>query len=134
MDLKVTYIQFNHVDGRYFISGSLDAKVHIWSIPDRQVVDWSDLHEMVTAACYTPDGQGALVGSYKGSCRIYNTSDNKLQQKNQINLQNKKKSHQKKITGFQFAPGSTSEVLVTSADCRIRVIDGVELVHKFKGD
>ncbi|KAK2639137.1 hypothetical protein Ddye_026932 [Dipteronia dyeriana] len=130
----VTCIQFNPVDDRYFISGSLDAKVRIWSIPDRQVVDWNDLHEMVTAACYTPDGQGALVGSYKGSCNFYNTSENKLQQKRQINLQNrKKKSHQKKITGFQFAPGSSSEVLITSADSRIRVIDGDDLVHKFKG-
>lgn len=130
----VTCIQFNPVDDRYFISGSLDAKVRIWSIPDRQVVDWNDLHEMVTAACYTPDGQGALVGTYKGNCRLYNTSENKLQQKSQINLQNKKKkSHHKKITGFQFAPGSSSEVLVTSADSRIRVVDGVDLVHKFKG-
>ncbi|CAL0310141.1 unnamed protein product [Lupinus luteus] len=130
----VTCIQFNPVDDRYFISGSLDAKVRIWSIPDRQVVDWIDLHEMVTAACYTPDGQGALVGSYKGSCHLYNASENKLQQKSQINLQNKKKkSHQKKITGFQFALGSSSEVLITSADSRIRVVDGVDLVHKFKG-
>ncbi|KAK4714764.1 hypothetical protein R3W88_020671 [Solanum pinnatisectum] len=130
----VTCIQFNPVDDRYFISGSLDAKVRIWSIPERQVVDWNDLHEMVTAACYTPDGQGAFVGSYKGNCCQYNTSDNKLQQKAQINLQNKKKkAHQKKITGFQFVPGSTSEVLITSADSRIRVVDGVDLVHKFKG-
>ncbi|XVE50333.1 hypothetical protein DITRI_Ditri01bG0153800 [Diplodiscus trichospermus] len=130
----VTCIQFNPVDDRYFISGSLDAKVRIWSIPDRQVVDWNDLHEMVTAACYTPDGQGALVGSYKGSCRLYNTSENKLQPKCEINLQNKKKkSHQKKITGFQFAPGSSSEVLITSADSRVRVVDGADLIHKFKG-
>ncbi|KAL8205499.1 hypothetical protein R6Q57_009050 [Mikania cordata] len=130
----VTCIQFNPVDDRYFISGSLDSKVRIWSIPDRQVVDWNDLHEMVTAACYTPDGQAALVGSYKGSCRLYNTTENRLQQKSQINLQNKKKKpHHKKITGFQFAPGSTSEVLITSADSRIRVVDDDELVHKFKG-
>ncbi|CAH9088223.1 unnamed protein product [Cuscuta epithymum] len=130
----VTCIQFNPVDDRYFISGSLDAKVRIWSIPDRHVVDWNDLHEMVTAACYTPDGQGALVGSYKGSCHLYDTSENKLQQKGQIYLQNKKKkSHQKKITGFEFVPGSTSRVLVTSADSRIRVIEGVDLVQKFKG-
>ncbi|KAI3675398.1 hypothetical protein L1987_84988 [Smallanthus sonchifolius] len=132
----VTCIQFNPVDDRYFISGSLDSKVRIWSIPDRQVVDWNDLHEMVTAACYTPDGQAALVGSYKGSCRLYNTTENRLQQKSQINLQNKKKKkkpHHKKITGFQFAPGSTSEVLITSADSRIRVVDDVDLVHKFKG-
>lgn len=53
----VTCIQFNPVDERYFISGSLDAKVRIWCIPDHKVVDWSDFHEMVTAACYTPDGQ-----------------------------------------------------------------------------
>ncbi|CAA7049141.1 unnamed protein product [Microthlaspi erraticum] len=130
----VTCIQFNPVDENYFISGSLDAKVRIWSIPDHQVVDWNDLHEMVTAACYTPDGQGALVGSYKGTCYLYNTHDNKLQQRKEINLKNKKKkSNHKKITGFQFVAGSSSEVLVTSADSRTRVIDGVDLVHKFKG-
>ncbi|KAJ6806063.1 WD repeat-containing protein 44-like [Iris pallida] len=130
----VTCIQFNPVDHDFFISGSLDEKVRIWSIPDRQVVDWNDLHEMVTAACYTPDGKGALVGSHKGSCHLYDTSDNKLHQKSQIDLQNKKKkSSRKKITGFQFAPGSSSEVLITSADSRIRVVDGTELVHKFKG-
>ncbi|KAI3820577.1 hypothetical protein L1987_08125 [Smallanthus sonchifolius] len=130
----VTCIQFNPVDDRYFISGSLDAKVRIWSIPDHQVVDWNDMHEMVTAACYTPDGQAALVGSYKGSCFLYNTTENKLHQKSQINLQNKKKSpRHRKITGFQFAPGTTSEVLITSADSRVRVVDGLDLVHKFKG-
>ncbi|RYR25132.1 uncharacterized protein [Arachis hypogaea] len=32
----------------------------------------------------------------------------------------------------QFAPGSSSEVLITSADSRIRVVDGVDLVQKFK--
>lgn len=57
----MTCIQFNPIDDRYFISGSLDAKVRIWSIPDRQIVDWNDLHEMVTAACYSPDGQVAIV-------------------------------------------------------------------------
>ncbi|XP_076948294.1 uncharacterized protein LOC143620486 [Bidens hawaiensis] len=129
----VTCIQFNPVDDRYFISGSLDAKVRLWNIPDHQVVDWNDMHEMVTAACYTPDGQGALVGSYKGNCCLYDMTENKLQQKGQINLQNKnKKTRHKKITGFQFVPG-TSEVLITSADSRVRVVDGLELIHKFKG-
>ncbi|CAL5030877.1 unnamed protein product [Urochloa decumbens] len=99
----VTCIQFNPVDDRYFISGSLDEKVRIWSTQNREIVDWHDLHEMVTAACYTPDGQSALIGSNKGSCHIYDTSDNRLLQKKQIDLQNKKKkSSQKKITGFQF--------------------------------
>ncbi|XP_042469249.1 WD repeat-containing protein 44-like isoform X1 [Zingiber officinale] len=125
----VTCIQFNPVDDRYFISGSLDNKVRIWSIPDRQVIDWKDLHEMVTAACYTPDGQGALIGTHRGNCHLYDASDSKLIQKSQVDLKNRKK----KITGFQFAPGNPSKVLVTSADSQIRIIDGDELVHKLKG-
>ncbi|KAL4557213.1 hypothetical protein LXL04_035386 [Taraxacum kok-saghyz] len=70
----VTCIQFNPVDERYFISGSLDSKVRILSIPDHQVVDWNDMKEMVTVASYTPDGQAAIVGSYKGSCCLYDTT------------------------------------------------------------
>lgn len=58
--LAVTCIHFNPVDDNYFISGSLDAKVRIWSVTNRQVVDWVDFHEMVTAACYAPDGQVLL--------------------------------------------------------------------------
>ncbi|PKA60623.1 U4/U6 small nuclear ribonucleoprotein PRP4-like protein [Apostasia shenzhenica] len=130
----VTCIQFNPIDDNYFISGSLDAKVRIWSIPDRQVVDWSDLHEMVTAVCYSPDGQGALVGSHKGSFRLYSISDNKLAQENQIDIRNKKKkSHAKKITGFQYAPDNSSEVMVTSADSQIRLCHGVDIIRKFRG-
>ncbi|KAJ3689266.1 hypothetical protein LUZ61_018430 [Rhynchospora tenuis] len=130
----VTCIQFNPVDNRYFISGSLDEKVRVWSIPDRKIVDWYDLHEMVTAACYTPDGQGALVGSHNGGCHLFDTSENKLHYKSQVDLHGRrKKSRHKKITGFQFVPGSTSEVLITSADSRIRVVNGTELVHKLKG-
>ncbi|KAK9116646.1 hypothetical protein Sjap_015593 [Stephania japonica] len=129
----VTCIQFNPVDDRYFISGSLDAKVRLWSIPDRQVVDWTELHEMVTALCYTPDGQGALVGSHKGSCRLYDISDFKLDQKEQIHIQSKKKSQAKKITGFQYVPVTSSEVLITSADSRIRIFNGSSVTHKFTG-
>lgn len=55
--VAVTCIQFNPVDDNYFISGSLDGKVRIWSIPERHVVDWIDAREMVTAATYTPNGQ-----------------------------------------------------------------------------
>ncbi|KAF5737164.1 WD-40 repeat family protein [Tripterygium wilfordii] len=129
----VTCIHFNPMDDNYFISGSLDAKVRIWSIPDRQVVDWSDLHEMVTAACYTPDGQNALIGSHKGTCRMYSAEDCKLEQQHQVDIRTKKKSNTKKITGFQFSPMNPSEALVTSADSRIRILDGTDIVHKFRG-
>lgn len=129
----VTCIQFNPIDDDYFISGSLDGKVRVWSIPDRQVVDWTDLHEMVTAACYTPDGKGAMIGSHKGSCRLYNINDCKLEKKDQYVVQSKKKPQSKKITGFQFSPWNPSEVLVTSADSRIRIFNGSQLIQKFRG-
>ncbi|CAN6380836.1 unnamed protein product [Urochloa humidicola] len=132
----VTCVQFNPADDGYFISGSLDCKVRIWSVPDRQVVDWSDVSDMVTAACYTPDGQAAIIGSHKGSCRFYKTTDCKLNQEAQIDMSisKKRKSQAKKITGFQFAPGNPSEILVTSADSQIRVFNGITVLQKFKGN
>ncbi|VVB12946.1 unnamed protein product [Arabis nemorensis] len=129
----VTCVQFNPLDEDYFISGSLDAKIRIWNISNRQVVEWNDLNEMVTAVCYTPDGQGAFVGSHKGNCRLYSAEDCKLDQTNHIDLQNRKKAQAKKITAFQFSPINPSEVLVTSADSRIRILDGTELIQKFRG-
>ncbi|XP_037418968.1 WD repeat-containing protein 44-like [Triticum dicoccoides] len=131
----VTCIQFNPADEGYFISGSLDCRVRVWSVAERQVVDWSDLNDMVTAASYTPDGQAAIVGSHKGCCRFYKTRDCKLNQEAQIDMSisKKRKSQAKKITGFQFAPGNPSEILVTSADSQIRVFNGITVLQKFKG-
>ncbi|XP_042481169.1 uncharacterized protein LOC122061775 [Macadamia integrifolia] len=129
----VTCVQFNPVNDNYFISGSIDGKVRIWEIPGSQVVDWTDIREIVTAVCYRPDGQGGIVGSLTGNCRFYDASDNFLQLDDQICLQGKKKSPWKRITGFQFSPTDPSKVMVTSADAQIRILDGVDVVCKFKG-
>lgn len=53
----VTSIQFNPVDNDYFISGSIDGKVRIWEISSGQVVNWTEITEIVTAVCYRPDGK-----------------------------------------------------------------------------
>ena len=53
----VTSVQFNPVDDDYFISGSIDGKVRIWAILGCQVVDWTDVTDIVTAVCYRPDGK-----------------------------------------------------------------------------
>ncbi|KAL0344543.1 UNVERIFIED_CONTAM: WD repeat-containing protein 44 [Sesamum radiatum] len=128
----VTCIQFNPVDENYFLSGSLDGKVRIWSIPDRHVVDWTDLHEM-----------GAIIGSHQGVCRIYSIDDYKMEHRchfqPKIKAQTKKlpgfqsQPQAKKVTGFQFTPWDPSEVLITSADSRIRIYSGSELIQKYRG-
>ncbi|KAF5821118.1 putative transcription factor WD40-like family [Helianthus annuus] len=129
----VTCIQFNPTDDDYFISGSLDKKVRIWNIPSRKVVDWSDLHDMITSICYYPDGQGAIVGLHNGNCKSYSTADCKLELKDQIELHTKAKADPKKITSFQFSPSNPSEVVITSADSRIRIIEGLHVVEKLIG-
>ena len=53
----MTCVQFNPEDDRYFISGSIDGKVRIWGLSNHRVIDWFDVKEAVTAACYQPDGQ-----------------------------------------------------------------------------
>lgn len=53
----VTCIQFNPVDERYFVSGSIDGKVRVWDVLERRVVDWADPKDIITAVSYQPDGK-----------------------------------------------------------------------------
>ncbi|KAK7854795.1 wd repeat-containing protein 44 [Quercus suber] len=129
----VTCVNFNPVDGNYFISGSIDGKVRIWEIVGCKVVDYIDTREIVTAVCYRPDGKGGIVGTMTGNCRFYDIIDNHLQLDAQICLQGKKKSPGKRITGFQFSQSDASKVMVTSADSVVRILMGVDVICKFKG-
>lgn len=53
----MTSVAFNPVDDNYFISGSIDGKVRIWEVRRCQVVDYTDIREIVSAVCYCPDGK-----------------------------------------------------------------------------
>ncbi|KAG8654906.1 WD repeat-containing protein 44 [Manihot esculenta] len=129
----VTCVQFNPVDNNYFISGSIDGKVRIWGLPSCQVVDWTDIKEIVTAVCYHPNGQGVIVGSIGGNCRFFNMSESHLQLDAQICLFSKKKSPCKRITGFQFFPRDSTKVMVTCADSQIRILKGLNVIGKYRG-
>nr|GMD37515.1 LYR motif-containing protein 4 [Ipomoea batatas] len=48
--------QLNPVDDNYF-SVSIDGKVHLWEVQRCQVIDWSDIKDILTAVCYFPDGK-----------------------------------------------------------------------------
>ncbi|XP_043724586.1 WD repeat-containing protein 44-like isoform X2 [Telopea speciosissima] len=133
----VTCIQFNPVDDGYFISGSIDGKVRLWGVSEGRVVDWADARDIITAICYQPDGQGCIVGSITGSCRFYNASDNHLQLDAQICIQGRKKcsgnSGNSRITGIQFSREDFQRVMITSADSKVRILYGVEVIHKYRG-
>uniref|UniRef100_A0A2P2IV34 WD-repeat protein n=2 Tax=Rhizophora mucronata TaxID=61149 RepID=A0A2P2IV34_RHIMU len=129
----VTSVQFNPVDNNYFMSGSLDGKVRIWAIPSCQVVDWTDVKEIVTAVCYRPDGQGGIIGSMSGNCRFYNMSESHLQLDAEISLCGKKKSPCKKITGLQYCPEDSAKVMVTCADSQVTILQGLDIIGKYRG-
>ncbi|CAA0409554.1 unnamed protein product [Arabidopsis thaliana] len=129
----VTSVQFNPVNENYFMSGSIDGKVRIWNISGCSVVDWADLKDIISAVCYRPDGQGGIIGSLNGSCRFFNMSGEYLELDSQIHLHNKKKSSNKRITGFQFLPQEPTKVLVVSADSKVRILQGNNVVRKYKG-
>ncbi|EIE19158.1 WD40 repeat-like protein [Coccomyxa subellipsoidea C-169] len=123
----VTSLDFHPVDDKYFISGSIDGKVRVWNIPEQRVVDWADVHEMVTATAFAPDGRRAVVGTMKGRCRFYQCEPSfKLEYQAQIDVKNRRgnTSRGRKITGMQFMPKDPSQLLITSNDSRVRLYDG----------
>lgn len=129
----VTCAQFNPIDEKYFLSGSIDGKVRIWEIPTRRVVNWIDVKQIVTAVCYRPDGKRVVVGSMIGDCCFYDASDNDLQLDSKVSFDGKRKSLDKQITGFQFCPSSSDKLMVTSADSVVRILEGIDVVSKYKG-
>lgn len=56
----------------------------MWNIPDQRVMDWADVHEMVTAVNFRPDGAKAIVGTMKGKCRFYRCANFQLEYEAQI--------------------------------------------------
>ncbi|KAG8383786.1 hypothetical protein BUALT_Bualt04G0049900 [Buddleja alternifolia] len=129
----VTCVQFDPVDENYFISGSIDGKVRIWGITKRRVEDWANVTDIVTAVCYQPNGKGFVVGSVSGTCRFYELSGDELLLNAEINIQGRKKSSGNKITGIQFLKSDSQRVMITSEDSKIRILDGLEVVRKYKG-
>ncbi|KAL5555659.1 hypothetical protein UlMin_037895 [Ulmus minor] len=129
----VTCIQFNPVDDNYFISGSIDGKVRIWGLSEKRVVDWADVRDVITAICYQPDGKGFMVGTITGTCRAYKASDECVLLDAEIHISGRKKASGNKITGIKFSQEKSQRVMISSEDSKLRIFDGVDLTHKYKG-
>ncbi|PNY01822.1 WD repeat-containing protein 44-like [Trifolium pratense] len=129
----VTCIQFNPVDENYFISGSIDGKVRIWGIREERVIDWADIRDVISAISYQQDGKGFVVGSVTGTCRFYVASGKYFKFEAQIGICGKKKASGNKITGIQFFQNNRQRIMITSEDSKIHILDGIEIVQKYKG-
>lgn len=129
----VTCVEFNPVDENHFISGSIDGKVRIWEVNGCKVIDWIDNREIVTAVCYYPNGKGCIVGTLDGNCSFYDIIDKRLNLDTHTCVMSKRK-WPRRITAFQFCPTDSRKVIVSSADSQVRVLCGINVVGKFKGN
>lgn len=105
----------------------------MWDIPRCSVIDWVDIRDIITAVCYRPDGKGAVVGTITGNCRFYDASDNLLRFETQVAVSGKKKSSLKRITAFEFSPSNPSKLMVTSADSKIKILEGTTVTQNYSG-
>ena len=138
----VTSIQFHPRDDRFFLAGSLDSKLRLWSIPDKSVAFWSQLPDLITAVAFAPDGKTAIAGCLHGLCLFYETEGLKYQTQIHVRSAHGKNAKGSKITGIQAInyppedPNGEVKLLVTSNDSRVRVYNlrdkGLEM--KLKGN
>ena len=138
----VTSIQFHPRDDRFFLAGSLDSKLRLWSIPDKSVAYWNQVPDLITAVAFAPDGKTAIAGCLNGLCLFYETEGLKYQTQIHVRSAHGKNAKGSKVTGIQAinyppeVPDAEVKLLITSNDSRIRVYNmrdkGLEL--KLKGN
>ena len=138
----VTSIRFHPRDDRFFLAGSLDSKLRLWSIPDKNVAYSNQTPDLITAVAFSPDGKTAIAGCLNGLCLFYDTESLKYQTQALVRSAHGKNAKGSKITGIQainYPPDDANgevKLLVTSNDSRVRVYNlrdkGLEL--KLKGN
>lgn len=138
----VTSIQFHPRDDRFFLAGSLDTKLRLWSIPDKSVAFVTTVPDMVTAVAFTPDGRYSMAGCLNGLLNIYDTEGLKASGQIHVRSARGRNSKGNKITGIDTMMDSQADssgdikLLVTSNDSRVRLYNFGErsLEAKFRGN
>ncbi|KAK9471317.1 WD40 repeat-like protein [Dipodascopsis tothii] len=134
----VTSAAFHPSDDRFFLSGSLDLRLRLWSIPDKMVVYWNELPDFITSVAFTADGKMAIAGCFTGLCLFYETEGLHYHSRMHVRSSRGKNAKGSKITGIGLlpVPGSDPRLLVTSNDSRVRVysVHDRALEIKLKGN
>ena len=138
----VTSIQFHPKDDRFFLAGSLDSKLRLWSIPDKSVAFWVQVPDLITAVSFAPDGKTAIAGCLNGLCLFYETEGLKYQTQIHVRSAHGRNAKGSKVTGIQAItyppndPNGDVKLLITSNDSRARIYNlrdkGLEM--KLKGN
>jgi WD repeat-containing protein 44 len=136
----VTSIAFHPRDDRFFLAGSQDSKLRLWSIPDKSVAFWNQLPDPITAVTFTPDGTTSIAGCLTGLCLFYETEGLKYNTQVHVKSAHGRNAKGSKITGLEAInyppkdPNGEVKLLVTSNDSRVRLYNlrDKSLEMKFK--
>lgn len=145
----VTAVKFHPTDDRFFALGSIDNKLILWLILEGTVSyeRFLDDNMMITTLSFTPDGEHIMVGGFNGTLVLTETKG--LETIAMVEITEKLlvklggAQHGKKITGIEvFPPDKPSQssdpvlkwnVLITTNDSKIRLVQDKKLVTRFKG-
>jgi WD repeat-containing protein 44 len=134
----VTSIQFHPRDDRFFLAGSLDSKLRLWSIPDKSVAFLATVRDMITSVAFTPDGKFAIAGCLNGLCILYETDGLKANSQVHVRSARGRNAKGSKITGIDTIANSNGDIklLITSNDSRIRLYNFKDrsLEAKYRGN
>jgi WD40 repeat protein len=98
----VTSVDFHPKVDHLFLSGNFDKKLRVWNVTDGRVKEWANTPDMITAACFNPEGTMAVAGLYRGQVFFYQTEGMKYY--TQVECRNRHGALKggKKVTGLCY--------------------------------
>ncbi|EPY52938.1 WDR44 family WD repeat protein [Schizosaccharomyces cryophilus OY26] len=124
----VTCVSFHPTDDRFFVSGTLDHRIQLWSVLEHKTLQWNQLEYSISAICFQPNGQRIIVGMFYGMCALFETEQLRYVSSWLIH-RSSSRNRKSRITGLQCTnatPGeldSEAYVLVSTNDSSIRLFD-----------
>ncbi|EEB08286.1 WDR44 family WD repeat protein [Schizosaccharomyces japonicus yFS275] len=122
----VMSVAFHPIDDRYFISGTLDSRLLLWSILDRKPIWQRACTDLISTVAFFPDGRTIALGFFNGKCTLYTTD--KLKPLRTFSMHKSASKNAKcRVTGLQCVncvPQNTQSnvlILISTTDSRIRV-------------
>lgn len=132
----VTSVDFYPEEECYFISGCMDRKLRIWSIPQGCVLKWVQAPSIITTVTFCPGGRLCAAGLYDGQVIFYYSDGLRYFTQTECRNRRGKDKKGRKVTGISFLKRNGSQcMVVTTNDSRIRLMsmDTFGLISKYKG-
>ena len=129
---------FHPINESLFLTGCVDGRTRVWSIPEKKVVSWNESYDIpITAVAFTKDGSTIIVGTVTGLCIFYDFIGLKYITQIQI-TGTRAKPKDGKITGIENMPNTIEgeeKILITSTDSRVTLINVNDrsIFRKYKG-